>query len=218
MSLKIGVLRFPGTNCGRDVFKAVEGAGHQPQWLWHQDRFNPAELDAFIVPGGFSYGDYLRSGALAARAPVMDSLREAAEMGKPVLGICNGFQILTEARLLPGALLRNQGHRFIDDWVDLKVENTSPFFGGQQTPAGKNVRLPIAHADGRYFASDEELRRLEENGQIWLRYANNPNGSVGDIAGVFNEKKNVCALMPHPERALHEWMGGTDGVAFFAKR
>lgn len=211
---RIGVLRFPGTNCDRDVFEAIEAKGQKPEWLWHADRFEAKVYSALFLPGGFSYGDYLRSGALAARSPAMQSVREAAERGTPVLGICNGFQILCEAGLLPGALVRNQGQRFIDDWVELKLANANPTFA-RSAEKGKTARLPVAHADGRFVAEADEIKRLQDRGQVWWTYADNPNGAAADIAGVMNEKKNVAALMPHPERAMHEWMGGVDGSEFF---
>lgn len=209
--MKIGVLRFPGTNCDRDVFGFVEAKGHSARYLWHLDQFAVSDCEALIVPGGFSYGDYLRSGALASRAPIMKSVKEFAAAGKPILGICNGFQILTEAGLLPGALVRNQNRRFIDDWVQLEVVNASTHWSQQ---GSKKLRLPVAHGDGRFFASEEELKRIEDQGLVWMRYLENPNGSLHDIAGVMNDQKNVAALMPHPERALYEWMGGVDGWSF----
>lgn len=212
MSRRIGILRFLGTNCDRDIWQAVEALGAKPEWLWYEDRFQPEGFDAFIVPGGFSYGDYLRCGALAAKSPVMESLSEAAKKGYPVLGICNGFQILCEARLLPGVLVANESRRFIDKWVDLVVQNPSKW-GGQP---GEVYRMPIAHGEGRFYAEESEVRRLFDNGQVWLTYKENPNGSIGDIAGVSNEGKNVCALMPHPERAAFEWMGGVDGRRLLA--
>jgi phosphoribosylformylglycinamidine synthase I len=215
MSQKIGVLRFPGTNCDRDVFEAVESSGQKKaEWLWHADQFDPKAYRALFLPGGFSYGDYLRAGALAARAPVMKSVREAADRGVPILGICNGFQILCEAGLLPGVLIRNQTLRFIDDWVDLRLENQQPHFGQRLTP-GARARLPIAHADGRFYAEGDQLKKLQDNGQVWWSYMKNPNGAIANIAGVMNEKKNVAALMPHPERAIFDWMGGADGASFF---
>lgn len=211
---KCGILRFPGTNCDRDVWQAVELSGAEPTWLWHADMFDAKAFDALFLPGGFSYGDYLRSGALAARAPAMTSVREAAKRGVPVLGICNGFQILTEARLLPGALIKNQSLRFNDDWVELELCSGNRAFASN-LQAGQKARLPVAHADGRYFVEDDELKRLQDKQQIWFTYRKNPNGSIADIAGVMNEAGNVAALMPHPERAMTEWMGGTDGAAFF---
>ena len=210
MTKPVGVLRFLGTNCDRDLFSAAHDLGLDPRWLWHADRFNPNDFEALFVPGGFSHGDYLRSGALAAKAPAMDSVADAARRGLPILGICNGFQILCEAHLLPGALVKNEGRRFVDDWVDLHFENPNAW-----TPAdSKRARLPIAHGDGRYYLETEELKRVRDRGQVWVSYAgDNPNGSVENIAGVCNESGNVCGLMPHPERAVHAWMGGVDGRA-----
>jgi phosphoribosylformylglycinamidine synthase I len=215
----VGVIRFPGTNCDRDVFAALEretsyGKG-RVHWLWHADRFEHREFAALVLPGGFSYGDYLRSGALAARSPAMKSVREAADAGVPVLGICNGFQVLCEAGLLPGALVRNRGLRFVDDWVALQLQNPVSAFAGRLA-VGHRARLPVAHADGRFFAEEDEIKSLEDNGQIWWRYLENPNGSWADIAGVMNKKKNVAGLMPHPERAVENWMGTADGEAFFS--
>lgn len=207
---RVGVLRFPGTNCDRDVFEAIGHAGAEAIWLWHADQFDAKAFDALVLPGGFSYGDYLRSGALAARATAMKSVREAADRGTPILGICNGFQILCEAGLLPGALTRNSGLRFRDQWVELeKVGSQSPF--GAKLGSGARLRVPIAHADGRYMVSDETLKEIQDAQQIWLRYKNNPNGSRLGIAGVTNRRGNVAGLMPHPERAFHAWMGGEDG-------
>lgn len=211
--MKIGITRFPGTNCDEDIWQFAKTRGHQPLWLWHQDRFQSSAVDAVIVPGGFSYGDYLRCGALAAKSPVMDGVREVAAAGKPVLGICNGFQILCESGLLPGVLTRNDSRRFIDDWADLEVVSANSTFTGNKK-TGDRLRLPIAHGEGRFLADEKELKRLQDNGQIWLRYIKNPNGSLRDIAGVLNQKKNVAGLMPHPERALFDWMGGIDGGSF----
>lgn len=214
MNRKVGVLRFPGTNCDRDVFEALEAKGRNPEWLWHADTFDAKTYDALFLPGGFSYGDYLRSGALAARSVAMRSVRESADRGVPVLGICNGFQILCEAGLLPGALIKNRGLRFIDDWVDLRLANSHSAFVAKSA-RGALARLPIAHADGRFVVEDDALKKLQDQGQIWWTYESNPNGAAADIAGVMNEKKNVAALMPHPERAMFDWMGGTDGEGFF---
>jgi phosphoribosylformylglycinamidine synthase len=210
---QVGVIRFPGTNCDRDVFEAAAALGVNPQWLWYQDRFTPSDFKMVILPGGFSFGDYLRCGALAARSPVMDSVRELASRGGRVLGICNGFQILCESGLLPGVLTRNKGLRFLDRWTTVRVETDKDQVLG--LTRGQEMRLPIAHAEGRFQASPDELRRLEEAGQIWLRYAGeNPNGSVSDVAGVLSSNGRVGALMPHPERAMAEWMGSADGRTF----
>jgi phosphoribosylformylglycinamidine synthase subunit PurQ / glutaminase len=209
---RVGILRFPGTNCDRDIWKSIELKGQKPQWLWYQDRFNPQDFDSYLLPGGFSYGDYLRSGALAALSPAMESLKEANELGKPIFGICNGFQILCEAGLLPGALMRNESGRFIDQWVDLKLENKSLWSPYKE---GEKFSMPMAHADGRYFINEEGFKKLKSNKQIWLTYEKNPNGSVANIAGVMNDKKNVVGMMPHPDRALFEWMGSCDGLKFF---
>ena len=209
---KVGVLRFPGTNCDRDVWSALEQKGYSPSWLWHKDRFDFSEYESFLVPGGFSYGDYLRSGALAALSPVMASLKEAADKGYPVFGICNGFQILCEAQLLPGVLMRNDHGKFVDKWTTLTLENSaqwSPYEKGQK------YTMPLAHADGRYFIDDEGLKTIHDNGQVWLTYEENPNGSVANIAGVMSAKKNVAAMMPHPDRAMNEFNGGDDGLHFF---
>ena len=195
--MKIGIVRFPGSNCDRDVFSAIEaGMGWQAGWLEHCQPFLPTQFDGYIISGGFSYGDYLRAGALAALSPVMESLKEVVAMGQPVLGICNGFQVLCEVGLLPGALLVNEGLLFIERWVNL------------QTEEGESWHLPIAHKQGRYFVGDS----LKED-EIWLTYDKNPNGSQRGIAGL--RCQNVFALMPHPERAMYEWMGGCDGAKLF---
>ncbi len=212
MSRRVGILRFLGTNCDRDIWQALESLGQTPEWLWYQDQFDHKNYSAFVVPGGFSYGDYLRCGALAARMPVMDSLREADRFGKPILGICNGFQILCEGGFLPGALVRNGDRHFIDEWVTLSLIHPCQSWGGE---INHEVKIPIAHGEGRYFVTDDVLKSLEDNEQIWWRYNKNPNDSVSDIAGVMNEKKNTAALMPHPERAMFDWMGSEDGRAFF---
>lgn len=215
---KIGIVRFLGTNCDRDVWQAVEHARKQPVWLWHEDLFDTSEFEAVVLAGGFSYGDYLRAGALAARSAVMKSVHEAARKGLPILGICNGFQILCETGLLPGALIRNSSLRFIDKWSELALENTNPFWGAEFT-RGARIALPIAHGEGRFYAEEDTLKGLQDSGQIWWSYGSeNPNGSLLNIAGVMNKNKNVAGLMPHPERAIFDWMGGTDGVSFFASR
>ncbi len=208
----VGVVRFPGTNCDRDVMQMVQAKSLSGTYLWHQDSFDPSSVDAVIIPGGFSYGDYLRSGALAARAPVMNSVREFIKRGGPVLGICNGFQILTECELLPGALLKNAHGRFNDSWVDLKVVDRKTHWSKHFDK--QSLHLPIAHGDGRFYADSETLKKIEGEGQVWLKYSSNPNGSLNDIAGVTDASGRVAALMPHPERALFDWMGGTDGWSF----
>lgn len=210
----VGVLRFPGTNCDRDVWQAIETVKAKPVWLWHTERFNWKSYQALVVPGGFSFGDYLRTGALAAMSPVMKSLKEAADHGVPILGICNGFQILCETHILPGALLRNECLKFVDSWVDIKIENTKIEWTSN-FEKNKKVKLPVAHGEGRFYADEDVLRKLEDHGQVWCRYVGNPNGSLNDIAGVTNEKGNVVALMPHPERAIFDWMGSSDGIRFF---
>lgn len=215
MSLKVGVLRFPGTNCDWDIWKAVEAKGHKPTWLWHADHFNPKDYDAYILPGGFSYGDYLRSGALAAHAPVMSTLKEAARAGAPIFGICNGFQILCEAGLLPGVLMRNDHRRFMDQQIELKMLSPHSVFG-KNFKKDQLLRMPIAHADGRFYAPEKEIRELFEKEQVLCVYnGTNPNGSAQSIAGVMNAQKNVVGMMPHPERAMYEWMGSADGFDFF---
>ncbi len=216
-SKKVGILRFLGTNCDRDVWQAVESVGLTPEWLWFQNRFDWRSYTALVLPGGFSYGDYLRCGALAARTPVMDSLREGAQAGVPILGICNGFQILCDGGLLPGVLVRNEKGRFIDDWVELRCVQPSPFFAPQMTENQSSIRLPVAHGEGRYYVEEEDLKRLQDQEQIWWTYQSEVNGSVDRIAGVMNVQKNVAGLMPHPERALFDWMGGVDGKSFFSE-
>ena len=211
---KVGILRFLGTNCDRDIWQAVESVGLTPEWLWYQDQFNGADYTALVLPGGFSYGDYLRCGALAAKAPAMESVREATGKGVPALGICNGFQILCDAQLLPGVLVRNEGLRFIDEWVELTLANPCPAFASDNRGQATS-QMPIAHGEGRFVIEEDGLKSLQDQGQIWWTYNNNPNGSVSNIAGVMNKEKNVAGLMPHPERALFDWMGGTDGRLFF---
>ena len=218
---KVGVLRFPGSNCDEDTFGALKASGHKVSWLWHGDRFCWQDWDAFILPGGFTYGDYLRPAAFAARCPAMQSLKEAADKGLPILGICNGFQILCEAQLLPGVLLQNHGHCFIDAWQPLKSEIHAGGEGGacawpSKESIASQLCLPIAHGSGAYYISQEGLRILKEQGQVCFRYwGNNPNGSVESIAGVCDPSGRILGLMPHPERAMALWMGGEDGKAFF---
>lgn len=212
--MKAAVIVFPGSNCDRDLAVALEAVtGCPPARIWHRETTLPP-LDLIAVPGGFSYGDYLRSGAMAAQSPVMREVVTRAKAGVRVLGICNGFQILTEAHLLPGALMRNAGLRFVCRPVALRVErNDSPFTARYQ--AGQKVCFPIAHADGSYFADDATLDRLEGEGRVAFRYLDNPNGSARDIAGLFNETRTVLGLMPHPERVVEPLHGSCDGKALF---
>lgn len=211
---KFGVVAFPGSNCDADALHVVRDVlGAEAQLLWHKDR-DLKGSDVVILPGGFSYGDYLRCGAIARFSPVMEEVSAFAKKGGRVLGICNGFQILTEAGLLPGALLRNTSCRFICAEVQLRVENAAtPFTRGLK--AGEVLRMPIAHAEGNYFLDDEGLKRLEGNGQVVLRYLENPNGAVANIAGIVNEGGNVMGMMPHPERAAEEVLGSVDGLKLF---
>ena len=215
MSFNAAVITFPGSNCDRDMAVAIElASGTTPHRVWHGDSALPDRLDLIALPGGFSYGDYLRSGAMAANSPIMRAIVAAAERGVPVLGVCNGFQILCEARLLPGALMRNAGQTFICRTVDLRVENAdTPFTAGYE--AGSTIRIPVAHHDGNYFAEDATLDRLEGDGRVAFRYLDNRNGSRRDIAGVLSDNGRVLGMMPHPERAVDAAHGGTDGLALF---
>lgn len=213
--MKSAVITFPGSNCDRDLAVAIERVtGHAPIRLWHGEQSLPEGLDLIGVPGGFSYGDYLRSGAMAARSPVVGAVVAAAERGVAVLGICNGFQILTEAGLLPGALMRNAGIRFVCQTVELTVENTSSRFTSGYAQ-GETIRIPVAHHDGNYFADAATLDRIEGEGQVAFRYNQDINGSARNIAGVLNAKGNVLGMMPHPERMVEPQHGGTDGARLF---
>ena len=215
MAFRAAVITFPGSNCDRDMAVAIERiSGTAPIRVWHGDAHLPEDLDFIALPGGFSYGDYLRSGAMAANSPIMQSVKRRAERGVPVLGVCNGFQVLTEAGLLPGALMRNASQNFICRTVALKVENDrSLFTSGYE--AGQIIDIPVAHHDGNYFADDETLDMLEGEGRVAFRYVENCNGSQRDIAGVLNAEGNVLGMMPHPERAVDPAHGGTDGLALF---
>jgi len=214
---QIAILQFPGTNCDLDTKYAFEKLGCTTSVIWHKEEQLPANIDLVVVPGGFSYGDYLRSGAIAQFSPIMKSVIKFANEGGKVLGICNGFQILTEIGLLPGALKRNIGLHFISKFQTLKVVNNSNDFL-QKCKKDELLNIPIAHADGNYYIDEEKFRVLEENEQILLRYSNAQgepivvNGSVTSIAGVCNQNKNVFGLMPHPERALEDILGSTDGI------
>ena len=214
--MKAAVIVFPGLNRDRDMIAALTKIGGEaPAVVWHQDADIP-KVDLIVVPGGFSYGDYLRAGAIAARSPLMNIIRERSEQGVRVLGVCNGFQILTEAKLLPGVLMRNASLKFVCREVKLEVANANTAFT-RNYKAGQIIRTPVAHHDGNYFADAETLARIEGNGQVVFRYAEgtNPNGSLNDIAGVMNEAGNVLGLMPHPENLIEAAHGGSDGRGLF---
>ena len=215
MAFTSAVITFPGSNCDRDMAVAIEQVcGGTVHRVWHGDADLPDGLDFIALPGGFSYGDYLRSGAMAARSPVMQAVVRAAERGVTVLGVCNGFQVLTEAGLLPGALMRNAGIRFVCRDVALTVENNQSLFTAGYD-AGQQITIPVAHHDGNYFADDATLDRLEGEGRVAFRYADNVNGSARNIAGVLGDRGNVLGMMPHPERKIEAAHGGDDGRRLF---
>ena len=215
MSFRSAVITFPGSNCDRDMAVAIERiSGTAPLRVWHADAELPDRLDFIALPGGFSYGDYLRSGSMAANSPIMRSVVAAAGKGVPVLGVCNGFQVLTEAGLLPGALMRNASQNFICRTVPLKVENNQSLFT-RGYEAGETIQIPVAHHDGNYYADDQTLDRLEGDGRVAFRYLEPCNGSRRDIAGVLNAAGNVLGMMPHPERAIEDVLGSSDGAKLF---
>lgn len=213
--MKFAVIVFPGSNCDVDMFHAIQDElGEEAEYVWH-DATDLSGYDGILIPGGFSYGDYLRCGAIARFSNIMAEVVKAANEGKPVLGVCNGFQILTEAGLLPGALLRNKNLKFMCRTVSLKVANNETIFTNQYEP-GQLLNIPIAHGEGNYYCDEQTLQRLKANNQIVFTYAgDNPNGSVDDIAGIVNEQGNVLGMMPHPERAVDELLGSSDGLALF---
>jgi len=213
--VKAAVIVFPGSNCDRDLADAItKVTGTAPQMVWHAETSLPEGLDFIGIPGGFSYGDYLRSGAMAARSPVMQAVVQAAGEGRTVLGICNGFQVLTETGLLPGALMRNAGLNFVCREVRLEVVNSQSIFTSRYA-AGETVTIPVAHHDGNYFADEDTLNRLEGEGRVAFRYAEPVNGSARAIAGILNDAGNVLGMMPHPERLIEDAQGGTDGRRMF---
>ena len=213
--MKSAVLVFPGSNCDRDLAVAIEQVtGRAPAMVWHRTSELPDGTDFIAIPGGFSYGDYLRSGAMAARSPIMGAVAEAAGRGVPVLGVCNGFQVLTEAGLLPGALMRNAGLHFVCRPVGLKVENSQSIFTSAYQ-SSEEISIPVAHHDGNYQADAETLDRLEGEGRVAFRYTGEVNGSARSIAGILNAQGNVLGMMPHPERVVEAAHGGTDGRRLF---
>ena len=223
MSKKIGVIVFPGSNCDHDAYHAMKHVMNaETEFLWHKDK-DLKDIDLLVVPGGFSYGDYLRSGAIARFSPIMNAVQEYVKQGRPVLGICNGFQILLEANLLPGAMLHNEKLRFVCKNVNIRVESTRSIFTAA-LEKGQVLNVPVSHGEGNYFIDDDGLKLLEYNDQIAFRYCNeegqvteasNFNGSVSSIAGITNIEGNVLGMMPHPERAMESLLGSTDGIPFF---
>ena len=214
--MKSAVVVFPASNCDRDAATALEQlTGNKTHMVWHQDTELP-DVDLVVIPGGFSYGDYLRCGAMASQSPIMRAVKAHADKGGAVIGICNGFQVLTESHMLPGALVRNADLKFVCRPVKLEVEETQSAFT-RKYEKGQTVSFPVAHGEGNYVADEETLDRLEAENRVVFRYAegNNPNGSARNIAGILNEKRNVLGLMPHPERVVDPQLGGTDGVALF---
>jgi phosphoribosylformylglycinamidine synthase len=221
VTLRVAIVRFPGSNCDEDALRAAARVGLDAYYVWHRDT-DLAGADVVILPGGFSYGDYLRSGAIARFSPIMQAVQRHAAEGGPTLGVCNGFQVLCEAHLLPGALMRNDRLTFVSKPVDVVVERTDTVFTSAYKP-GQRIRVPVAHGEGRFTADDETIRMLEAEGRVVLRYLPegseaglpNPNGSSDDIAGVSNAAGNVVGIMPHPERAADPVLGATDGAGFF---
>ncbi|NNE53288.1 MAG: phosphoribosylformylglycinamidine synthase subunit PurQ [Sulfitobacter sp.] len=212
--MRAAVVVFPGSNCDRDLAVAFEAAGAEVEMVWHKDVALPEGVDVVGIPGGFSYGDYLRCGAIAAQSPIVKSVKAHAERGGYVLGICNGFQVLTETGLLPGALLRNAGLKYICKTVKLRVETSNSAFTAGYN-AGDVISIPIAHHDGNYFADNDIVAQLQDEDRVAFTYTENPNGARADIAGILSPNRRVLGMMPHPERAADAGHGGTDGVALF---
>ncbi|MDQ4143578.1 MAG: phosphoribosylformylglycinamidine synthase subunit PurQ [Actinomycetota bacterium] len=208
--VRVGVVVFPGSNCDQDAVRAFRSLGADARTIWHEES-HLGDLDVVVLPGGFAHGDYLRTGALARFSPIMESVRAHAESGGLVIGICNGFQILCEAGLLPGALRKNQGLKFLCKWTDLVVENPSTPFSSR-AEAGRTLRIPINHFEGNWYCDESELDAMKQRYQIVFRYADNPNGSLDDVAGITNETGNVLGMMPHPERACESLLGSEDGA------
>ena len=212
--MKFGVVIFPGSNCDHDCYYAIKTVTGKPvEFIWHQDT-SVKGFDAVILPGGFAYGDYLRTGALAKFSPVMQAVRDFADRGGLVIGICNGFQILTEAGMLPGALMRNSNMKYICKFLQIRTETTDTPFTNQLKKR-QVLNVPIGHGEGNYFADEDTLKELEGNGQVAFRYLENPNGSIHDIAGIVNKGRNVLGMMPHPDRSSEQILGSTDGKLIF---
>ncbi|KMY52890.1 MULTISPECIES: phosphoribosylformylglycinamidine synthase subunit PurQ [Bacillaceae] len=212
--MKFAVIVFPGSNCDVDMFHAVKDElGEEVEYVWH-DADDLSQFDGILLPGGFSYGDYLRSGAIAHLSKVMSEVKKAAEAGKPILGVCNGFQILLESGLLPGAMLRNKDLKFVCRPTKLRVENNETMFSSAYNK-GEEITIPVAHGEGNYYCDEATLKQLQDNQQIVFTYADNFNGSLQSIAGIVNEKGNVLGMMPHPERAVDELLGSADGLKLF---
>ena len=214
MTARFGIVVFPGSNCEQDVKKVVSELGGDADYIWHADA-DLRGVDVVVLPGGFAHGDYLRTGALARFSPIMDAVTEHAGNGGLVVGICNGFQILCEAGLLPGALRKNAGLKFLCKWTDLRVENVDSAFTSRCT-LGQTLRIPINHFEGNWYCEPAELESVRANGQVLLRYVDNPNGALDDVAGISNEAGNVFGLMPHPERAADDLLGSEDGALIFS--
>ncbi|MFZ8864436.1 MAG: phosphoribosylformylglycinamidine synthase subunit PurQ [Rickettsiales bacterium] len=211
--MKAAVITFPGSNCDRDMLVALQKNFKEVSYLWHRDTTLPDKLDLIAIPGGFSYGDYLRCGSMAANSAIMQEVKKFAAKGGYIIGVCNGFQILTESGLIPGVLLRNKNLKFISKMVTLEVANNSSKF--THKIAKKEINIPVAHHDGNYFCTTDQLKKLEDNEQIAFKYKENINGSLANIAGLLNHKKNILAMMPHPERAVDSQVGGVDGNKIF---
>ena len=211
--MKAAVITFPGSNCDRDLVVAFQSAGFEVARVWHKDTALPSGVDVVGIPGGFSFGDYLRCGAIAARSPIAGAIHAHAARGGYVLGICNGFQVLTETGLLPGALMRNAGLKFVCKVVGLRVDAVTEFTSAYGL--GAKIALPIAHHDGNYTADAETMARLDGEGRVAFRYTDNPNGAMGDVAGIVSDNRRVLGLMPHPERAVDTQLGGVDGAGVF---
>ena len=213
--MRTAIIQFPGSNCDADALHAAQSQlDPSARFVWHTEEGLPAGTDLVFLPGGFSYGDHLRSGAVAARSPIMQAVKAHAERGGYLLGVCNGFQVLTEAGLLPGALSRNQDLHFLCKPVHLRVENAQTAFTSAYTP-GQTLEIPIAHGEGNYYADSGTIERLEGEGRVIFRYLDNPNGSLNDIAGIISERGNVLGMMPHPERAVEALLGSEDGQGLF---